>query len=53
MDAFIMMNSSNIYKRFPFPPKKEKTKDIEPHRIDTERTVFENAAMIFSITESE
>lgn len=33
--------------------KKEKTKDIEPHRIDTERTVFENAAMIFSITESE
>ena len=33
--------------------KKRKTKDIEPHRLDTEQIVFENAAMIFSITESE
>ncbi len=33
--------------------KKEKTKDIEPHRIDIERIVFENATMICSITESE
>lgn len=33
--------------------KKEQTKDIEPHRINTEQTVFENAAVIFSITESE
>lgn len=32
---------------------KEKTKDIESHRIDTEQTVFENAAIICSITESE
>lgn len=33
--------------------KKKKTKDIEPHRIDTEQLVFENAAVILSITESE
>lgn len=33
--------------------KERKTKDIEPHRIDTEQTVFENASVIFSITESE
>ena len=33
--------------------KKKKTKDIEPHRIDMEQIVFENASVIFSITESE
>lgn len=33
--------------------QKRKTKDIEPHRLDTEQIVFENAALIFSITESE
>lgn len=33
--------------------KKRKTKDIEPHRLDTERIVFENAEVIFSITDSE
>jgi len=33
--------------------KYKKTKDIEPHRLDTEQLVFENAALIFSITESE
>lgn len=33
--------------------KKEQAKDIEPHRIDTEKTVFEKADVIFSITESE
>lgn len=33
--------------------KKKKTKDIEPHRLDTEQLVFENAAVILSITESE
>lgn len=33
--------------------KKKKTKAIEPHRLDTEQLVFENAAVIFSITESE
>ena len=33
--------------------KKKKTKDIEPHRLGTEQLVFENAAVILSITESE
>lgn len=33
--------------------KQRKAKDIESHRLDTEQIVFENASVIFSITESE